>query len=53
LVETGAEGKEMTVIGQPYRRRRSWKDNPRAKAIAATLSVGWILILVFAILSML
>ena len=54
---SGAEGKEMTVTAQHRRGRQSWKDSPKAKTIAGTISlllcVGWIVMLVFAVLSLL
>jgi hypothetical protein len=52
LVEIG-EGKEMIATSHG---RRSWKDNPNAKTIAATVSslliAGLIAVLAFALLSM-
>jgi len=48
-----AEGKEMSATSHG---RRSWKDNPKAKAIAATISslliAALIAVLAFALLSM-
>jgi hypothetical protein len=50
------EGEEMTITSRYRHGRRSWKDSPRAKTIAATISlllgVGLIIVLVFAFLSM-
>jgi hypothetical protein len=47
----------MTVTAQHRRGRQSWKDGPKAKTIAGTISlllcVGWIVMLVFAVLSLL
>jgi hypothetical protein len=47
----------MTVTPQHRRDRRSWKDNAKAKTIAGTISLlscaGWIVMLVFAVLSLL
>ena len=47
------EGEEMSATGHG---RRSWKDSPTAKAIAATISLlliaGLIAVLAFALLSM-
>jgi hypothetical protein len=52
LVEIG-EGKEMIATSHG---RQSWKDNPNAKTIAATVSslliAGLIAVLAFALLSM-
>jgi hypothetical protein len=47
------KGEEMIATSHG---RRSWKDNPKAKTIAATISLlliaGLIAVLVFALLSM-
>jgi len=48
-----AEGEEVTATSHG---RRSWKDSPKAKTIAATISLlliaGLIVVLTFALLSM-
>lgn len=55
--DRGLKAKKMTVTPQHRRGRQSWKDSPKAKTIAGTISlllgVGWIVMLVFAVLSLL